>query len=57
MSKDSTADGVGDDAIVELSSDTGSNVLDIRSGIISDQAKLKYLQDYSAALQGGDTTK
>ncbi len=57
VSKSSTAGGVGDDATVELSSDTGSNVLDIRSGIISDQAKLKYLQDYSAALQGGDPTK
>lgn len=37
---------VGDAASVELSPDSGRNVLDIRSGIISDQAKLRYLQDY-----------
>ncbi|EPI4879972.1 lysis protein [Salmonella enterica subsp. enterica serovar Newport] len=38
--------GVGDAATVELSPVAGQNVLGIRSGIISDQAKLKYLQDY-----------
>ncbi|HIB1547017.1 TPA: lysis protein [Salmonella enterica subsp. enterica serovar Muenchen] len=37
---------VGDAAAVELSPDSGRNVLGIRSGIISDQAKLKYLQEY-----------
>ncbi|ECR9025036.1 lysis protein [Salmonella enterica] len=37
---------VGNAATVELSRDSGQNVLDIRSGIISDQAKLKYLQEY-----------
>ncbi|EMS9600954.1 lysis protein [Salmonella enterica] len=37
---------VGDAATVELSTDSGRNVLDIRSGIISDQAKLRYLQQY-----------
>ncbi|EKR5679770.1 lysis protein [Salmonella enterica] len=37
---------VGDAATVELSRDSGQNVLSIRSGIISDQAKLKYLQEY-----------
>ncbi|WP_411567525.1 lysis protein [Salmonella enterica] len=37
---------VGDAATVELSPDSGRNVLDIRSGIISDQAKLRYLQQY-----------
>lgn len=37
---------VGDAASVELSTVAGQNVLDIRSGIISDQAKLKYLQEY-----------
>ncbi|EDY0792663.1 lysis protein, partial [Salmonella enterica subsp. diarizonae] len=31
---------------VELSQVAGQNVLSIRSGIISDQAKLKYLQEY-----------
>ncbi|EDX3511655.1 lysis protein [Salmonella enterica subsp. enterica serovar Adelaide] len=38
--------GVGDAASVELSPDSGRNVLDIRAGIISDQEKLKYLQEY-----------
>ncbi|ELC4820170.1 lysis protein [Salmonella enterica] len=37
---------VGDAASVELSAVAGRNVLDIRAGIISDQAKLRYLQDY-----------
>ncbi|EAX2424663.1 lysis protein [Salmonella enterica] len=37
---------VGDAATVELSEVAGRNVLSIRSGIISDQAKLKYLQEY-----------
>ncbi|MDJ3783454.1 lysis protein [Salmonella enterica] len=37
---------VGNAATVELSPDAGQNVLDIRSGILSDQAKLRYLQDY-----------
>ncbi|EBM1235336.1 lysis protein [Salmonella enterica subsp. enterica serovar 4,[5],12:i:-] len=38
--------GVGNAATVELSDVAGRNVLSIRSGIISDQAKLKYLQEY-----------
>ncbi|EDZ0945583.1 lysis protein [Salmonella enterica] len=37
---------VGDAASVELSAVAGRNVLDIRAGIISDQEKLRYLQDY-----------
>ncbi|EAR5747694.1 lysis protein [Salmonella enterica] len=37
---------VGDAATVELSPVAGQNVLDIRAGIISDQEKLKYLQEY-----------
>lgn len=37
---------VGDAASVELSPVAGRNVLGIRSGIISDQAKLRYLQQY-----------
>ncbi|EGD1407051.1 lysis protein [Salmonella enterica] len=40
---------VGDAATVELSDVAGQNVLDIRAGIISDQAKLKYLQEYIRA--------
>lgn len=38
--------GVGHVTTVELSDIAGRNVLGIRSGIISDQAKIKYLQDY-----------
>ncbi|EDX4929656.1 lysis protein [Salmonella enterica] len=37
---------VGDAATVELSDVAGQNVLNIRAGIISDQEKLKYLQEY-----------
>ncbi len=37
---------VGNAATVELSPVAGQNVLGIRSGIIRDQAKLRYLQDY-----------
>ncbi|EEK5903112.1 lysis protein [Salmonella enterica subsp. enterica] len=37
---------VGHAATVELSPGAGQNVLDIRAGIISDQEKLKYLQEY-----------
>lgn len=37
---------VGNAATVELSSGAGQNVLNIRAGIISDQEKLKYLQEY-----------
>jgi len=37
---------VGNAGTVELSPGAGSNVLDIRAGIISDQAKVRYLQHY-----------
>ncbi|ECJ2666203.1 lysis protein, partial [Salmonella enterica] len=37
---------VGNAATVELSPVAGQNVLNIRAGIISDQAKLRYLQEY-----------
>ncbi|ECY7223472.1 lysis protein [Salmonella enterica] len=37
---------MGDAATVALSDVAGRNVLSIRSRIISDQAKLKYLQEY-----------
>ncbi|EAA9055684.1 lysis protein [Salmonella enterica subsp. enterica] len=40
---------VGDAATVELSDVAGQNVLNIRTGIISDQEKLKYLQEYIRA--------
>lgn len=44
--KSSGPGGVGNAATVELFAGAGQNVLDIRAGIISDQQKLKYLQDY-----------
>ncbi|EBX5031587.1 lysis protein [Salmonella enterica subsp. enterica serovar Typhimurium] len=37
---------VGNAATVELSPGAGQNVLNIRAGVISDQEKLKYLQEY-----------
>ncbi|EDV7106949.1 lysis protein [Salmonella enterica subsp. enterica] len=40
---------MGDAATVELSPVAGQNVLDIRAGVISDQEKLKYLQEYIRA--------
>ncbi|ECD4173475.1 TPA: lysis protein [Salmonella enterica subsp. enterica serovar Napoli] len=42
----SSPGSVGNAATVELSPVAGQNVLDIRAGIISDQEKLKYLQEY-----------
>ncbi|EDQ3857251.1 lysis protein [Salmonella enterica subsp. diarizonae] len=43
----STSPGsVGNATTVELSRTAGQNVLGIRAGIISDQAKLRYLQEY-----------
>ncbi|EMD4715346.1 lysis protein, partial [Salmonella enterica] len=41
-----SASRMGNAATVELSDVAGQNVLDIRAGIISDQEKLKYLQEY-----------
>jgi len=38
--------GMGNDATVELSDVAGRNVLGIRSGILSDQAALRTLQEY-----------
>ncbi|EPC3523179.1 lysis protein [Citrobacter braakii] len=38
--------GLGNDATVELSPVAGRNVLGIRSGILSDQAALRTLQEY-----------
>jgi len=45
-SRGASTGGVGDAAEIELSRDAGSAILDIRAGIISDQAKLDYLQAY-----------
>ncbi|EDA8202487.1 lysis protein [Salmonella enterica subsp. enterica serovar Mikawasima] len=44
--KNASTRRVGNAATVELSPVAGQNVLDIRTGIISDQEKLKYLQEY-----------
>ncbi|WIF78250.1 lysis protein [Citrobacter braakii] len=44
--KTTPTSGVGDGTSVELSNAAGRNVLDIRAGIISDQQKVKYLQEY-----------
>ncbi|WP_204957098.1 lysis system i-spanin subunit Rz [Pseudomonas rhizoryzae] len=40
------AASVGDAGAVELSAEAGRNVLDIRAGIIADQAALRALQQY-----------
>jgi prophage endopeptidase len=40
------AGGVGDAATLDLTPDAGQSVLDIRAGIINDDAKLDYLQSY-----------
>ncbi|WP_244630926.1 lysis protein [Pantoea agglomerans] len=37
---------LGDGTAVELATDSRRNVLDIRAGIIRDQEKLRYLQEY-----------
>ncbi len=44
---------VGDAAEVGLTAEAGRDVYDIRSGIISDQAKIDYLQGYIRNLQAG----
>lgn len=44
--RNTSAGAVGDAAQVELTAKAGRNILDIRAGIISDQAKLDYLQGY-----------
>jgi len=41
-----TSGSMGNAGTIELSSGAGSNVLDIRAGIISDQSKVRYLQQY-----------
>lgn len=50
-SGDSTTGGMGDGTTVELSQAAGRNIFDIRAGIIRDQAKLRYLQDYVRSIQ------
>lgn len=43
---DTSTGSMGDGATVELTRDASKTVLDLREGIISDQAKLTYLQTY-----------
>lgn len=45
-SSSASASGMGHDGTFELSADTGQNILSIREGIIHDQQKLRYLQNY-----------
>lgn len=46
-----SASGLGNAAAVQLSATAGRNILDIRTGINDDQAKLLYLHEYIRALQ------
>lgn len=46
VSGDTKTRSMGDATAIELSREAGSTVLDIRSGIVSDQVKLRYLQNY-----------
>jgi prophage endopeptidase len=46
VSKTAGASGLGDEGSVEVSETTGQFVLDIRAGIIADQAALRAAQDY-----------
>ena len=45
-SRNPSTGSVGDGAAVEVSADFGRDVLNLREGIINDQAKLTYLQTY-----------
>lgn len=46
VSKAPASTGVGDGAAVELNTESGQAVFDIRAGMISDQQKLRFLQEY-----------
>ncbi|MCL6376765.1 lysis protein [Pectobacterium brasiliense] len=46
-----SASSMGNAAAVKLSATAGRNILDIRTGINEDQAKLVYLHEYIRALQ------
>lgn len=46
LSETTASSGMGNGSTIEVSGETGSTVFDIRSGIISDQQKLKFLQEY-----------
>lgn len=46
MSSPTKTNSVGDATSIELAGDSRQNVLDIRSGVVSDRAKINYLQTY-----------
>ncbi|WP_226020023.1 lysis protein [Serratia symbiotica] len=46
VSKTATGASMGNGSAIEVSREAGSTVLDIRSGMISDQRKLQFLQAY-----------
>ncbi|CBJ80519.1 hypothetical protein XBJ2_680006 [Xenorhabdus bovienii str. Jollieti] len=46
QNRDTSSRSVGDETQVELTTKAGRAIYDIRAGIISDQAKLDYLQQY-----------
>ncbi|MBI6550077.1 lysis system i-spanin subunit Rz [Xenorhabdus lircayensis] len=46
QNRDTGSRSVGDETQVELTAKAGRTIYDIRAGIISDQAKLDYLQQY-----------
>jgi len=48
----SSAGSMGNATQVELTRTAGQNILDIRAGIIADQAKLEYLQGYIKSIKG-----
>ncbi|MDU7377849.1 MAG: lysis protein [Enterobacteriaceae bacterium] len=50
-STNTSAPGLGNAATVQFTPEFGSDIYDIRAGIISDQQKLKSLQDYVRAGQ------
>ena len=46
LSETTASSGMGNGSAIEVSRETGQAVLDIRSGIISDQTKLRFLRNY-----------
>ncbi|CAK9884746.1 MAG: hypothetical protein XXXJIFNMEKO3_01138 [Candidatus Erwinia impunctatus] len=46
LSETTASSGMGNGSTIKVSREAGSTVFDIRSGIISDQQKLKFLQEY-----------
>lgn len=53
VSSTSGSGGMGDAARLELSSDAGQSVWDIRAEMINDRAKIEYLQGYVCSVSPG----